>query len=130
MHWTEVVLDVWFKVFDVPTIDYNNVYSMKSAVLETYRKNPGLLHSIYMPPASILLATYELNDPLPDPNDNIRTDVPPLYLPSNLPSNLRAVLPPYTRIAHTRAAVGTHPSASPPSILPEHPALHWDPGCF
>ena len=49
---------------------------------------------IYMPPASILLATYELNDPLPDPNDNIRTDVPPLYLPSNLPSNLRAVLPP------------------------------------
>ena len=47
-----------------------------------------------------------------------------------LVSPLRAVPPPYTRIAHTRAAVGTHPSASPPSIRPEHPALHWDPGCF
>ena len=52
------------------------------------------MQRIYMPQASIFLSAYELNQPLDDQSDGIRTDVPPLCLPSNLPPDLRATLPP------------------------------------
>ena len=49
---------------------------------------------VYMPQASIFLSTYESNQPFGDSGDGIRTDVPPLCLPSNLPPLLRVALPP------------------------------------